>query len=226
MLPIAKQCSQPLALKLSLLDGQKKSLSDFRGKAIVLDFWAGWCDPCIRAIPEIKKFYQERAKDDNFVMIGVSLDRSAADAKAAVAKYGLTWPQALSVRTRQRFLGQGIPHIAVISPTGCILWQGHPVAKGTLTMVTDFARRQAERMKSAPPAQTHSAPATEPPVVESKPPSVSPDEAQADQKLKVALVYRKAGLINKAKALLREIVQDHPQTAAAARAREELSRLP
>jgi cytochrome c biogenesis protein CcmG/thiol:disulfide interchange protein DsbE len=65
----------PKAPDFSLLDlsGQMKTLSDYRGKVVILDFWATWCPPCRMTIPELVRL-QERYRDKGLVVLGISLD--------------------------------------------------------------------------------------------------------------------------------------------------------
>lgn len=71
-------------------DGRKVSLKDFKGKVVLLDFWASWCIPCRRANPEVVKLY-ESLKGKNFEIIGISLDTQADKWKAAIVDDKLTW---------------------------------------------------------------------------------------------------------------------------------------
>lgn len=65
-------------ISLPLLDGTKTYLSDYRGKYVLLDFWASWCGPCRKAIPTLKKLYDEtREHKENFTIISFSLDNKA-----------------------------------------------------------------------------------------------------------------------------------------------------
>ena len=64
---------QAPALELLDLKGRKVSLTEFKGKVVLLDFWATWCDPCLEELPDIKALH-EKYKDRGFTVLGVSLD--------------------------------------------------------------------------------------------------------------------------------------------------------
>jgi thiol-disulfide isomerase/thioredoxin len=69
-----QQFPQAPDFSLSDLEGNKVSLSDYRGKVVVLDFWATWCPPCRKGIPDFVQMQKEYG-NDNFVVLGINLDR-------------------------------------------------------------------------------------------------------------------------------------------------------
>ena len=76
------------------LDGKPISLADYRGKVVLLDFWAVWCGPCLGEIPRIKAVY-EKYHDKGFEVIGVSLDEDAAVLREFVTEKEVPWRQIL-----------------------------------------------------------------------------------------------------------------------------------
>ena len=79
-----------LDFQVTDLKGETLSLEKYRGQVVLLDFWATWCGPCIREIPNVKKTY-ETYKDQKFQIIGISLDRSIDPLEAYIEKEGLAW---------------------------------------------------------------------------------------------------------------------------------------
>ncbi len=77
---------------LADVNGKMVSLSDFKGKVVLLDFWASWCPPCRAANPKQVKLYNE-LKDKGFVILGVSVDKNPDAWKKAIAKDKITYPQ-------------------------------------------------------------------------------------------------------------------------------------
>jgi thiol-disulfide isomerase/thioredoxin len=75
-------------------DGKLVKLSDFVGKnkVTMIDFWASWCGPCRRSMPDLVRVYN-KYKDKGFAIVGVSLDNDAGAWKAAIEKMGMTWAQ-------------------------------------------------------------------------------------------------------------------------------------
>ncbi len=73
------------------LNGKNVKLSDFRGKVVVLEFWATWCPPCRESIPGIEKIYKAY-KDKGLVVLAVSLDQGGWDSvKTFVSGRGMTY---------------------------------------------------------------------------------------------------------------------------------------
>ena len=70
------------------LEGRRRTLAAYRGKAVLLAFWASWCPPCRRELPILQRL-QTQAKSEPFVVVPVSLDRDAATAAAYIRRLRL-----------------------------------------------------------------------------------------------------------------------------------------
>lgn len=77
---------------LPQLDGQMLRLSTYRGKVVLLDFWATWCGPCIQAVPELKEIRKKFANRP-FELISISVDREKRKLEDFVKANEMTWPQ-------------------------------------------------------------------------------------------------------------------------------------
>jgi thioredoxin-like negative regulator of GroEL len=79
---------------LTTLDEQRLTLEDLEGKVVLLDFWATWCGPCVKATPGLKALHN-KYKDRPFVIVGVSLDHEQGAWRSYVADNKMEWPQYL-----------------------------------------------------------------------------------------------------------------------------------
>lgn len=117
------------APELSLPDpnGKEVKLSSFRGKYVLVDFWASWCKPCREENPTVVKAYN-KYKDKNFTILGVSLDRPGQKDEwmKAVMKDNLTWTQVSDLMfwnspVVQLYGIEGIPYNVLVDPYGKII---------------------------------------------------------------------------------------------------------
>ena len=104
-------------------DGKELALSDFRGKYVVLDFWASWCGDCRRDIPNIKALY-EKYSPKGVEFVGVSFDDNAERWQNAIKEFGLKYHQVSELKkwkTTDIYAAYGIkwiPTIYIIGPDG------------------------------------------------------------------------------------------------------------
>ncbi len=108
--------------ELKDLEGNPVKLSSFRGKYVLIDFWASWCGPCRKEIPNIKQVYNSFA-DKGLVVIGVSVDNNEKAWRKAVEEEQVKYLQLSDVEgvMWELYNFNGIPFITLISPEGVIL---------------------------------------------------------------------------------------------------------
>ena len=116
-----------VAPEFSLPDtaGVSVSLSDFRGKYVLLDFWASWCPPCRRENPNVVKAFNEY-KDKNFTIVGISLDKDKSKWMKAIADDNLAWTHLSDLKYWDSEIPalygvRGIPANVLLDPDGGIV---------------------------------------------------------------------------------------------------------
>lgn len=82
----------PIPIEQKDLDGKVVTLDAYKGKVVLLDFWATWCRPCIAEMPNVIKLYNKYS-EQGFEIIGVSLDQSRPALESYVRNNKMTWPQ-------------------------------------------------------------------------------------------------------------------------------------
>jgi len=112
-------------IRLPDAQGNLISLNDFRGKYVLIDFWAAWCGPCRGENPNNVRMYKEY-KDKGFEIFGVSLDRDRDKWNAAVKYDKLTWTQVSDLSWWESevvplYQIRGIPHTVLIDKEGRIV---------------------------------------------------------------------------------------------------------
>ena len=117
-------------ITLPLVEGGRKTLEDFKGKYVLLDFWASWCGPCRREIPYLIQLYNETQADrDRFVIVSFSLDNKEKDWKNAIRTHQMDkeeWAHASDLlgwgSPAARMLGvTAVPKTILIDPEGRVI---------------------------------------------------------------------------------------------------------
>jgi peroxiredoxin len=109
------------ALRLQGLDGRPVDLAALRGRPVVVNFWATWCDPCVREFPLLRRAATAH-RPDRLAVVGVLTNDRPAAARAFVRRHDATWPVAIDARatTATRWGAVGLPHTFFIRPDGTL----------------------------------------------------------------------------------------------------------
>ncbi len=107
------------------VDGKALSPSNYKGKVLLVDFWATWCGPCMFELPNVIKAY-EKYHDKGFEIIGVSLDESEVKLKSFLKDKNITWQQYFDGsrwenKLAQKYGVEGIPATFLIDGEGKII---------------------------------------------------------------------------------------------------------
>jgi thiol-disulfide isomerase/thioredoxin len=246
---------RPTIHSSNALDGKPLNLSDYKGKIVVVDFWATWCGPCMAEAPHMVKLAQENAAK-GVQIIGVSLDEDRPKMIQTARSSGLIWPQVFSggawdsAMARQWGINS-IPCTFLIGPDGEVLWRGHPAAIDDILAAAteafppggtssedkpaDKAITAAATAKPAP-AKTVPAPAaaaTPPPAPK---PAAAPSNAAAADAATLTIPENPGEALTAARAarkakpgdayqIYKSIVKTSPQSSEARAAATELSNM-
>ncbi|QCK15339.1 TlpA disulfide reductase family protein [Mangrovivirga cuniculi] len=109
-------------------DGDTLKLSDFKGKYVLIDFWASWCGPCRKENPYMVKLY-DRFKGEDFEIFGVSLDQNEKAWISAIEADNINWAHVSDLQgwgneAAKKYVVNSIPHTVLIDPEGKIIASG------------------------------------------------------------------------------------------------------
>jgi thiol-disulfide isomerase/thioredoxin len=83
---------KPIGLKFNAADGSPIDLTKLHGKVVLIDFWATWCGPCMKEVPNVVAAYA-KYHDKGFEIVGISLDEDKDNMLKVAAQKGMAWPQ-------------------------------------------------------------------------------------------------------------------------------------
>jgi cytochrome c biogenesis protein CcmG/thiol:disulfide interchange protein DsbE len=128
---------------------------DTKGKYVLIEYWATWCGPCRRSIPLLNGFHKKYG--DELVVIGISEESEEDVRKMVEPKIDFH----LAIDTKKRMKNElgvfGIPHIIILEPGGCVIWEGFPLQKGyeltdeIITKILEVGRKLREKEDAKKP---------------------------------------------------------------------------
>jgi len=133
--------AQALDMDLQRLDKGKDALSDYRGKWVVVNYWATWCPPCREEMPELQAFHDNHEKT-NGVVIGINTEVLGNDAiQSFLDDYFITYPNYVSGPLTESELGKipGLPTSFLVSPEGNV--EARQVGGVTREMIENFIKK-------------------------------------------------------------------------------------
>lgn len=110
---------------LETSEGKQLQLSSFRGKFVLMDFWASWCGPCKKEIPNVIENYK-RFKDNGLEVLAISIDDSEEKWEKGMAEANMPYHQLLdrNKHTMDIYQYRGIPYMVLVDPKGVIIAKG------------------------------------------------------------------------------------------------------
>jgi thiol-disulfide isomerase/thioredoxin len=139
--------AEEVDLTLPDLSGEQVSLSDFRGKWVIVNFWATWCPPCLDEIPDLVEFH-EKHKDDDAVVVGISFEEVNTEyLQEFVESHFMSYPVLRMEPVPVTALGPvtGLPTTYILSPDGeRIARQEGPVTGAAIEAFLERKKRLPE----------------------------------------------------------------------------------
>ena len=117
-------------LEFKATDGTAVSLEKYRGRIVLVDFWATWCPPCMKLADEMVALNKEFSPK-GMQVIGVSLDPDRAKLDKVCKEKGFTWPQYFDGKgwdneVWKTWGEESVPFTVILSPDGTVIWKGTP----------------------------------------------------------------------------------------------------
>jgi cytochrome c biogenesis protein CcmG/thiol:disulfide interchange protein DsbE len=104
-------------------DGEQKALADYKGKVVVLNFWASWCTPCRTEAPELEKAQQRLQSSGQGTVLGVAYQDAPRDSEKFIKEFKVTYPSLRDVggKLAKDYGTRALPETFVINPQGKVV---------------------------------------------------------------------------------------------------------
>lgn len=148
MIENPRRAREPFAPDFSITtsEGEYISLDELKGKVVLLDFWATWCEPCLASLPGLRDLNKRFGKDNSFVMISVSLDSDEDEAKwkEFIAKEKMIWVQYRDreKKVQRAFRVNAFPTYILLDADGVIRYRSVGMSLNKEALLEDAVKQQ------------------------------------------------------------------------------------
>ena len=148
-MPLSANVEPENDILLNDLNNNLHKLSEYRGKWVVVNYWATWCPPCRDEIPDLVSFH-EKYKDTKAVVLGINHEYATVkELKNFKKKYSISYPVLRSTPVKPGIVGaiQGLPTTYIVNPDGAVVaYQDGPVtAEMIASYIDSFEKQKNER---------------------------------------------------------------------------------
>lgn len=130
---------QPADFTLPALDGEQIGLADFRGRYVLVNFWATWCPPCLAEMPDLDAYHRAH-QADGFTLLAVNMGEDRATVSQFINERGFSFPVVLDMQGMvfDRYGGDSLPTSFLIGPGGELVKAWRPGALTTAMLEADI----------------------------------------------------------------------------------------
>jgi len=130
-------------ITVSMINGKAFHLSEMKGKVVLVNFFATWCGPCMKELPELEKQLWPRFKDQNFTMVSIGRQHSIVEMKKFQSEKGFSFPIAADPErvAYGKYAEKFIPRNYIINKEGKIIFQGKGFSQKELNEMMEIIEK-------------------------------------------------------------------------------------